>query len=328
MNNILLTCGFCGYESTADEFDLDKFGQGFWCNDCDGYTYYSDIDNVKHKFLLILEDKSTENSIYFKAPIPLNKRLSPLRYPGGKSKLIEYLYSKLQKTNIDTFGEAFCGGSSVGLSLLEAGVIKNLILNDLDYGVFSLFSIIKENPDMLIDKIKNYEPTHKDFFKSREIITNNYSNCDLFEAAWALLVVNRLAYSGIYKANPLGGRNGSKKDLLSRWSPNTICKRIEKINLMKDRITVLNMDACELIEEMYWNPFTTIFIDPPYYVKGKDLYYCYFNEEQHVKLNTLLDSLYKGCPGADILLTYDNAKFIEDLYLYPEIEKINRVYTI
>lgn len=33
-------------------------------------------------------------------------------------------------------------------------------------------------------------------------------------------------------------------------------------------------------------------------------------------------------PGADIMLTYDNDEFIEWIYLFPEIEKINRVYSI
>lgn len=156
----------------------------------------------------------------------------------------------------------------------------------------------------------------------------NYKDCSLFDAAWSTLIVNRLAYSGICKANPLGGKNGKTKDLLSRWNPKMLCSRILKIHNMADKITVLNMDACELIEEMYWRPATTIFVDPPYYKKGKQLYHCYYNERDHIRLSVILDCLYSGMPGADIILTYDNDKFIKELYLYPRIENISRVYSI
>jgi len=97
---------------------------------------------------------------------------------------------------------------------------------------------------------------------------------------------------------------------------------------MCDRITVSNLDACELIEEEYWRPKTTLFIDPPYFKKGKQLYRCFYDEKQHLQLNELLESLHHGMPGADIILTYDNDPFIENIYWYPTIEKISRIYSI
>lgn len=216
----------------------------------------------------------------------------------------------------------------MGLSFLDAGVIKELVLNDLDFGVYSLFYTIKHDPYNLIYAINKLQPTHEDYFKAQNIIKSDYKNCDTIKAALSLLLVNRLAYSGIYKANPLGGRNGSIEQLHGRWNPKTLTKRILHIHDMSDRITVLNVDACSLIEEEYWNQTSTIFIDPPFYKKGKDLYYCFYKREDHINLNFLLDNLYLGVPGADIILTYDNNKFIEDLYLYPNIEKISRVYSI
>lgn len=323
-----MKCQFCGTTSDEECFEYDEFDRGFWCEICDGYNYLNEKGRDKHKFILALEDKSKGNSAKIKSNIKFKKQISPLRYPGGKSKLIDYVYSKLNLNKTDIFVESFAGGASVGLSLLEVGIINKLILNDLDFGIYSLFSTIKNNPDKLTEKINNHIPTHKDYFKAQELIKANYNGCNEFESAWSLLVVNRLAYSGICKANPLGGRNGSLDNLLIRWNPKTLTKRINKINKMSDKITVLNVDACELIEEMYWNEQSTIFIDPPYFNKGKDLYNLYFNKEDHIRLNVLLDNLHQGMPGADIILTYDNSEFIEQLYCYPKIENINRVYTI
>ena len=54
----------------------------------------------------------------------------------------------------------------------------------------------------------------------------------MVDAAWASLLVNRLAYSGIFKANPLGGKHGSKQQLLSRWNPTELIRRIKTIHEM------------------------------------------------------------------------------------------------
>jgi DNA adenine methylase len=133
----------------------------------------------------------------------------------------------------------------------------------------------------------------------------------MVEAAWSSLLVNRLAYSGVSKANPLGGRKGNKETLLSQWNPTELIARIEKIHSMSDRIEVTQENAFELIEESYWQDDVTIFLDPPYVVKGKDLYHCYYTENNNRELSQLLNTLYFGFPGADILMTYDYRKWLE-----------------
>lgn len=144
---------------------------------------------------------------------------------------------------------------------------------------------------------------------------------DMVDAAWSLLVVNRLAFSGIPKANCMSNP-------MARWSANTLIKRIKKIHSVSQHIHVSCMDACVLIEEMYWRPNTTIFIDPPYKIKGKDLYVNYYTDENHFALSCLLDDLYKGMPGADMLITYDDCEFIKEIYEFPEVMTVSRNYCI
>ena len=117
-------------------------------------------------------------------------------------------------------------------------------------------------------------------------------------------------------------------DPAARWNPENLIKKISKIHAVSDRLSISNRDACEYIEEMYWLPSSTLFIDPPYYGKGKVLYSKYYQEDEHQKLSCLLDDLYKGMPGADMIVTYDYCKEIEDLYYYPITEIINRKYCI
>lgn len=323
-----LKCQFCEIEEELESgyFQLDEYNKGFWCEDCDGYTYLKGVIE-NHKFTLILEDKIIGKTLYDKSNIRLSKRLSPYRYPGGKSKVIDYLITHLQDFKTKKLVSPFTGGGSFELALLDAGLIENVHLNDLDIGVYSLWYTIKHMPNELIYRIKSIQPTHQDFFKAREQIRNDYRGLNIFEAAWTSLVVNRLSYSGIVKANPLGGKNGTMEQLLSRWNPTELIKRINRIHELGDRIVITNEDALNLIEESYWQDETTLFIDPPYVEKGKELYHCYYDKKNHVELSSLLDSLYYGVPGADVIVTYDYNDWLDSIYHLPEKKVIGRVYS-
>ncbi|WP_395894896.1 DNA adenine methylase (plasmid) [Bacillus safensis subsp. safensis] len=321
-------CRFCGENySLQDLTYLDTTSEGFFCDYCDGFTYTDKEKNEVQKFNLILEESSPARSKSVKTTRKFNKRLSPLRYPGGKSKITDILYQKIQVNRSNKLVGVFAGGASFELSMLEAGVVDRVILNDLDYGIYSLFRIICENPEALINKIQHTELNHSNFFTARDTILDNYSNKTPLEAAWALLIANRLSYSGITKANPLGGRKGTITQLLSRWNKVELCKRIKKIHSMAERIEVTQIDALELIEEEYWNEATTLFIDPPYVKKGSQLYKCFYQERDHISLLGLLDSLYQGVPGADILVTYDNHPLISKYACHPKVEVLNRVFS-
>ena len=138
-------CRFCGLTSdTIDDFEVDhKNHLGFWCPDCDGFTYFAEEDR---SYILFLEDKGLQE-MHKKADFPVH--VSPLRYPGGKSKLTQRILNSCRPGHMENFIEPFAGGASVGLALLLAGKVKNLYLNDMDYGIYSLFKVIKENPDEL-----------------------------------------------------------------------------------------------------------------------------------------------------------------------------------
>ena len=63
---------------------------------------------------------------------------SPLNYTGGKFKLLPQILP-LFPQNIDIFVDLFCGGANVGANVKS----KQIILNDTNYNLTSLFSIFK-----------------------------------------------------------------------------------------------------------------------------------------------------------------------------------------
>lgn len=283
------------------------------------------------QFKVILEDGAINEERGTTKYIKFKKRLSPLRYPGGKSKMIDVIYDELENKNFVTFVEPFAGGASVGLAYLEAGCTEELIINDLEYGIYSLFYIILEDPATLKKLILDAELTSTMYKKMQRLILNGYKQeqsqilCTPLDAAFAFLLVNRTAFSGIIKANSISA-------IYSRWNPIALCKKIDKIFEMRKHIHVKNIDALQIIEEFYWQDNSVIFIDPPYYIKGNALYYTTFSEEQHENLCFLLESLYHGMPGAQIILYYDHCKEVvsmlqQPFFKTPNFEIIGRNYS-
>jgi len=314
-------CTFCGYKSDVlEDFEEDFTNhKGYWCPCCDGFMYLNENEK-KHNFKLIFEIKSQKEEGKCKNA-KIKTQVSPLRWPGGKSKVVAQILDECDAERMECFVEPFAGGASVGLSLLLAGKVKELYLNDVDFGVYSLFYIIKNFPWMIIDEIRGFEPSEEAYKEAQSVVLSKYKDCEMLDAAKSLLVCNRLAFSGIPKANCM-------KNPGARWNPDTLVKRIIEINRHAEHIHISCMDACELIEEMYWHPNTTIFIDPPYVDAGKSLYVENYNRENHSRLACLLDELYKGMPGADMILTYDNNEFIREMYQYPFIKELSRRYSV
>lgn len=328
-----LVCCWCGASGGPEDFELDtQYEKGFWCPDCDGFTFYDEKDQEAHRMLLLLEQGGAGYEPGPGVPTGLRKRLSPLRYPGGKSKLIDFIYQRLQGNQMDTFVEVFAGGASLGLSLLDAGKVNRLVLNDLDPAVYSFWYTVLNHPDFLREKLDGDRPTLQDFWESKQYL--NYADTLVGEhsgrlsLAWSFLLLNRTCFSGIVMANPMGGKKGGES-YLSRWNPSALGKRIRRIADLAPKIEICRMDCCELVEDIaYWYPSATLFVDPPYYEKGHALYPTAFTKGDHERLAATLNALYTGMPGPDIVITYDDHPEIRKLYPYAQVEEVKRAYSI
>lgn len=312
---IIMRCEYCGYE--GNDFEEDFCHQkGAWCPACEGFQYHLGKENHAAFHVLLERKNSGVEGVHKKTS--LKKRISPLRYPGGKSKAIDMIYPFLSERKV--FVEPFCGGASVGLSMLDAGRINKLVLNDMDQDLYTFWKVVCGGQcHELIERIRNYQPTREDYFKYREELKNPYLQ-DVLRAFY-FFVINRCSFSGIKMSNP-------KADVMDRWNAEALTKRICHIHEMADAIRVFHQDALTIIEEYYWGSDVCLFIDPPYVKKGDMLYPEKF--ARHKELSWLLTDLIKEVPGcASIVLTYDDEEMIRDLYDFPntEIHFVNRRYS-
>lgn len=244
---------------------------------------------------------------------------SPLRYPGGKGKLTPLIELMIDKSGHrgGTYIEPFAGGAGVAIELLEKGVVSEIVLNDLDKGIYSFWRAILEETDRFLEQINRVPLTIDEWKKQRSICLGNNKKYS-FELGFATFYMNRTNRSGIIKGGVMGGieQAGSWK-LDARFNRQTLRSRIEKIAENKAKIHLYNKDIKAFLENYVpkYEKAALIYFDPPYFKQGKQLYLNFFDYDDHVRLEKLIGDTVK----CDWLMTYDDE---------PEIEKIYERYCI
>ena len=239
---------------------------------------------------------------------------SPLRYPGGKGKIAQFV-GLLFETNLLSDGyyvEPYAGGASVGLSLLFKEYVSRIVLNDLDRSIYSFWHSALDETEALCKMITDTKVGVENWRKYREI-QKQKSQYTLLELGFSTFYLNRINRSGIIMGGIIGGigQTGRWK-IDARFNKANLIQRIEKIARYKDRIAIYNMDACELIKAITKRiPLKTLlYLDPPYYAKGKDLYVSHYKDQDHKAVAETIKSL-KKCSW---IVTYDNRPEIRGLY--------------
>lgn len=89
-----LQCRVCGaIFASQDDIEEDVHGTGFWCPECESFTPYAGITRIID-LSVCLETKAgdcRERQMDEQVKSDLQGRLSPLRYPVGKGKMLKQL---------------------------------------------------------------------------------------------------------------------------------------------------------------------------------------------------------------------------------------------
>lgn len=241
---------------------------------------------------------------------------NPLRYPGAKSKLYDYVAALLQQEDLTgcTFYEPFAGSSALSLKLLESGMINHAVINERDPLIYNFWRSVFNHTDELLNLIDETAITVETWNEmSQYRDTSTHFGKTTAEIGFAGLFLNRTSYSGILKANPLGGKNqNSDYPIDCRFNKETIKKSISQISAFRDAISVYGQDAIPFMQDkLYYKRHNSFFvyIDPPYYKAGPQLYRYYYSHEDHLAL-----SRYIKTKTFSWLISYDDAPQIRKMY--------------
>ncbi|POD94537.1 DNA methyltransferase [Pectobacterium odoriferum] len=238
---------------------------------------------------------------------------TPLRYPGGKAKFLHHIEQIIQHNDLagGCYAEPYAGGAGVALGLLIKGIVKDIYINDIDPAIYAFwFSVINHN-EQLCEMIEETPVTIENWHLQRDVLLN-YNNKNIIETAFSTFFLNRTNRSGILKAGVIGGKSQSGKwKLDARFNKHDLIKRIKLINTLKDNIHVSNLDAINFLTEKVkiFPNNTLIYLDPPYYVKGAELYRNFYQHEDHVKIAQTLAEI-----KLPWIVSYDNVNEIKEIY--------------
>lgn len=239
---------------------------------------------------------------------------SPLRYPGGKSKLNKQIINLFEINNYEKgiYIEPFAGGAGVALFLLMNSYVDRIHINDLDLSIYSFWKTIVDDSESLIKLI--YEtPIDIDEWKKQKKIQEKPEEASILELAFSTFYLNRTNISGIIKGGAIGGYGQEGKYKIdARFNKKGLVERIEKIAQHRDKIKVTNLCVTDLIENEIKKIEDRCFIyfDPPYYVKGPELYRNHLTHDDHLKIANMIQEIEEHY----WIVSYDNVKEIETMY--------------
>lgn len=236
------------------------------------------------------------------------KAICIFRYPGGKSKLLGRILPliPLKDSPQHTYIEPFVGGGSVALAVAQKWPSVRLILNDSDANIYSFWKVIACGDDRDVDRLLaliRKRPTVSQFrrLKATEPAT-------ALDRAFRALFFNRTTFGGMANSGPLGGYDQRGTcGIGSRWNPRKLTTAIETARgLLRGRTTVLSEDFERVIARADDRSF--LYLDPPYYGPGNELYTSRWTDSDHVRLREAL----RG--RENWLLSYDAHPRIREIY--------------
>lgn len=247
------------------------------------------------------------------------KITSPLRYPGAKSKLIGYISTLVSKEFPDskcTIIEPYAGSSIISLSLVYNKITSEAIIVERDPLIYAFWNAVFTIPDELISGINTLDVSIETWHNFQIYRNANTPNeFPLIEMALAGFFFNRTNFSGILKANPLGGlHQNSEYKIDCRFNKTKLIKQIELIATLQGKVDVYFDDALEFMKTrifMFNSIPCFLYLDPPYFSKGKTLYRYWYEMNDHRQLSDFLLNLNDNIKW---LVSYDNHPEIEALY--------------
>lgn len=240
---------------------------------------------------------------------------SPLRYPGGKAKLAEFVKSIFRANNLldGSYAEPYAGGAAVALDLLFAEYAARVFINDIDDAVYAFWRSVLHSTDELCRLVRDTPVTPSQWEWQRRIYANAATESPL-ALGFAAFFLNRTNRSGIIDSGGMigGHAQSGQWKLDARYNRTELTYRINRIARYRNRIHVSNLDAIDFLKllQRMLPAKSLIYLDPPYYTTGRQrLYANDYNKEDHAKVADALVEL-----PFHWMVSYDNVPKIRDLY--------------
>jgi len=223
--------------------------------------------------------------------IPKNYPKSPLRYPGGKNRAINAIYSCIPE-NETKLCSPFLGGASIELACTPRMEVRGY---DVFGPLVDFWQELTENPNRLADRVAKYYPLSRTKFYN---LQKRYMSLNSkLERAAAFYVLNRSSYSGTTLS---GG--------MSPGHPRFTESSIER--LRKFRANNFTVECADFRDAIARNDDAFLYLDPPY-MNGQGLYGVKGDTHKGFDHQSLADILHQRDRW---VMSYNDSETIRKLY--------------
>lgn len=243
-------------------------------------------------------------------------RYSPLRYPGGKGKLARFMAAIVRSNGLSDgrYIEPYAGGAGIAWELLITGVVRRVLINDISPHVYAFWQSVLRQTDELCQRIREVPLSVDEWDRQKEIFRRP-EEVSTIELGMSCFYLNRTNRSGILNGGPIGGRSQTgvwRMD--ARFNREDLIRRITRIAECGGRIEVTCSDAVKFLREKSgaFGYKDLIYVDPPYFEKGRLLYYDAYAPDDHAEVAEVLGSL----EGPNWVVSYDDVGAIRSLYAF------------
>lgn len=238
------------------------------------------------------------------------------KYPGGKTRLLETLYSYFPEHH--TYIEPF-GGSYV--VILNKKRCKVELVNDIDLGIGALAYCLLLCPNELL-RLTRYEIHSQALFNF--LREHNFEKRTMLEKAIRKLYLIYHSFSGL--GNHFAYNINADRRLLynSKFTKDSLNRLHERIS----NIHIFSEDFRDFLNRCYRVRDGFVYLDPPYTItmKRKDMYSFVFTKKDHIDLFHILKKFDSN--KIKWLMSYDKGRVIEDLYSDYYINDIEVPYSV
>lgn len=259
---------------------------------------------------------------------------SIIRYPGSKAKLAPMIRQFMPEWMMGSvfeppanawFVEPFFGSGAAGLQLLgHVHMSISVWINDIDYAMYAVWHSVLHETRKLVEYVREFEPTKEAFYELKA--ADGTSTGCIARDAFRKIALHRMSVSGFgaMAGGPIGGKSqGGAYTVGCRWAPASIEQAIynAKETLIRfPEVRITNMHFRDVLKDAPAS--SLVYLDPPYYVKGGQLYAHNMGHEEHVELATML----RETP-ADWRLSYDDCTEVRKLYSWAQFQELEIRYT-
>ena len=206
--------------------------------------------------------------------------------------------------------EPFAGGAGASLALLYLEETDSIHINDADPAIHDFWWAAIHRSGAFVQKLLQTPVCVEEWQRQRAIFRSGKCVSRL-DRGFAAFYLNRCNRSGIIRSGSvIGGlAQAGKWKLGARFNKVSLRQRFERLAEYQSRIEVSGIDGIELIERL--GPSSVfLFVDPPYFQKGRTLYMNSLDHDYHTQLAGTLRSMSR----AAWVLTYDDCPEIRVMY--------------